>query len=62
MDRLLEEYAEEKHYVETEKPYWINLYGGTAFSGELRYRLENYFPEAHYEFAVEQVLEQELTQ
>jgi len=46
--------------VEEEKPYWMNLTGGTSFSGELRYELENYFPEAHYKLAVDQALEDEL--
>jgi len=46
--------------VEEEKPYWMNLTGGTTFSGELRYELENYFPEAHYKKAVDQALEDEL--
>jgi hypothetical protein len=39
--------------VEEEKPYWMNLTGGTTFSGELRYELENYFPEAHYKKAID---------
>ncbi|MXR40072.1 hypothetical protein GRX01_01685 [Halobaculum sp. WSA2] len=34
--------------MEEEKPYWMNLTGGTTFSGMLRFKLENYFPEAHY--------------
>jgi hypothetical protein len=54
----LEEYVEEKRYVEEEKPYWMNLTGGTSFSGELRYELENYFPEAHYKLAVDQAFEE----
>jgi len=32
----------------------MNLTGGTRFSGELRFELENYFPEAHYEMAIDQ--------
>ncbi|WP_089386095.1 hypothetical protein [Halorubrum vacuolatum] len=40
--------------MEEEKPYWMNLTGGTSFSGELRYELENYFPEAHYKKAIDQ--------
>lgn len=32
----------------------MNLTGGTRFSGELRYELENYFPEAHYKKAIDQ--------
>ena len=39
--------------MEEEKPYWMNLTGGTTFSGELRYELENYFPEAHYKKAID---------
>ena len=31
----------------------MNLVGGTSFSGELRYDLENYFPEAHYKRAID---------
>jgi len=44
--------------VEEEKPYWMNLTGGTAFSGELRYELENYFPAAHYEKAIDQAFQE----
>lgn len=33
----------------------MNLTGGTRFSGFLRYELENYFPEAHYRKAIEQI-------
>ena len=43
--------------MEKEKPYWLNLTGGTRFSGELRFELENYFPEAHYKQAVDQAFE-----
>ena len=50
---------EQKRYVEEEKPYWMNLTGGTSFSGELRYELENYFPEAHYKKAIDRALEDE---
>ena len=35
----------------------MNLTGGTRFSGELRFELENYFPEAHYKQAVDQAFE-----
>jgi len=35
--------------VEEEKPYWMNLTGGTTFSGPLRYELE-----------IEEVVEDEL--
>jgi len=52
---LLREYTEQKQYVESEKPYWINLTGGTTFSGPLRYQLENYFPETHYKKAVDHI-------
>jgi len=45
--------------VEEEKPYWMNLTGGTTFSGPLQYKLENYFPEAHYKKAVDQAFEEE---
>ena len=31
----------------------MNITGGTSFSGPLRYELENYFPEAHYERAID---------
>jgi len=44
--------------VEEKKPYWMNLTGGTTFSGPLRYELENYFPEAHYKKAVDQAFEE----
>jgi len=43
--------------VEEEKPYWMNLTGGTTFSGPLRYELENYFPEAHYKKAIDQAFQ-----
>jgi len=45
--------------VEEEKPYWMNLTGGTSFSGPLRFELENYFPEAHYKQAIDQAFEEE---
>lgn len=37
----------------------MNLTGGTSFSGELRYELENYFPEAHYQKAIDHALQSE---
>jgi len=37
----------------------MNLTGGTTFSGELRYELENYFPDAHYRKAIQQAREEE---
>jgi hypothetical protein len=51
----LEVFRRERRYVEEEKPYWVNLTGGTRFSGPLQYELENYFPEAHYRRAIEQI-------
>jgi len=36
----------------------MNLTGGTTFSGELRYELENYFPDAHYRKAIKQAEEE----
>jgi hypothetical protein len=56
-ERLIQEYVDEKQFVDKEKPYWMNLTGGTAFAGELRYELENYFPEAHYKQAIDQALQ-----
>ena len=56
---MIKEYTEEKMFVEEEKPYWLNLTGGTTFSGELRFELENYFPEAHYKRAVDKAFEEE---
>jgi len=53
VQELIDEYAEQRRYVEEEKPYWMNLTGGTSFAGPLRYELENYFPEAHYERAID---------
>lgn len=44
--------------MEEEKPYWMNLTGGTSFSGPLRYELENYFPEAHYKKAIDQTFQE----
>lgn len=35
----------------------MNLTGGTTFSGELRFKLENYFPEAHYKKAIDKAFE-----
>jgi len=40
----------------------MNLTGGTTFSGELRYELENYFPEAHYKKAIDQAFEKQAEQ
>ena len=59
VDQLLDEYVQQKQYVEEEKPYWMNLTGGTRFSGELRYELENYFPEAHYNKAIDQAFQEQ---
>jgi len=36
----------------------MNLTGGTNTSGELRYELENYFPDVHYRKAIEQLEQQ----
>jgi len=58
VEELLEEYAEFRRREER-KPYWMNLTGGTAWSGELRYELEHYSPEAHYREAISEKLEQE---
>jgi hypothetical protein len=55
----LEEYVEEKQYVEEEKPYWMNLTGGTSFSGPLRFELENYFPEGHYKQAIDEAFQEQ---
>lgn len=55
---LIDEFFEQKQYVEEEKPYWINLTGGTTHSGPLRYELENYFPEAHYRKAIDQAFQE----
>jgi hypothetical protein len=45
--------------VDEEKPYWMNLTGGTGFSGPLRFELENYFPDAHYRQAIDQAFREE---
>lgn len=45
--------------MEDDKPYWMNLTGGTSSSGPLRFELENYFPEAHYKQAIDQAFEKE---
>jgi hypothetical protein len=45
--------------VEEDKPYWMNLTGGTSFSGPLRFELENYFPEAHYKQAIDHAFQEE---
>lgn len=62
VDALIDEYAEQKQYVEEEKPYWMNLTGGTRFSGKLRFKLENYCPEAHYEKAIDQAFQEKAAQ
>lgn len=36
----------------------MNLTGGTSFSGELRFELENHFPEAHYKKAIDKAFRQ----
>jgi len=38
----------------------MSLISGTTFSGELRYELENYFPDAHYRKAISQAQKEEL--
>ncbi|MDY6778056.1 MAG: hypothetical protein SVU32_05280 [Candidatus Nanohaloarchaea archaeon] len=45
-------YEERKQYVAEEKPYWLNLRHPRR--GEMRYELNNYFPDAHYRKAVEE--------
>jgi hypothetical protein len=45
--------------VEEEKPYWMDLTGGTSFSGPLRFELENYFPEAHYKQAIDRAFREQ---
>ena len=37
----------------------MNLTGGTSLSGPLRCELENYFPAAHYEKAIDEAFEEE---
>ena len=37
----------------------MNLTGGTKASGELRFELENYFPEAHYKQAIDKAFQEE---
>lgn len=51
----VDSYLERKRFVEEEKPYWLNVRGGTRFSGELRFSLENYFPDAHYRSALDEL-------
>ena len=53
-DELIEEYLEEREYVENRKPYWLFV---DAQDG-IEYSLFNYFPEAHYKAAIDQVFEQ----
>lgn len=53
-DELLNEYVEQKQYVEDEKPYWLSLRHPRR--EEMQWDLFNYFPEAHYEMAVDQAL------
>jgi hypothetical protein len=38
------------------------LIGGTNTSGELRFKLENYFPEAHYKKAIDHAFQEEAEQ
>ena len=50
---LADEYAEMKHYVEHEKPYW--LYLDACRDREMRWVLFNYFPAAHYQLALREL-------
>lgn len=59
LQAILDNYVEERRYVEDEKPEWLNLRGGTASSGELRFEAETYFPEAHYSKAIARELERQ---
>ena len=54
IDNLLEEYTETQQYVEEEKPYWLFL----DAQDELKWRLFNYFPAAHYKKAIDQAFEE----
>jgi len=51
---LIDEYLEEKEYVENRKPYWVFV---DAYDG-IEYSLFNYFPEAHYKAAIDYAFEQ----
>jgi hypothetical protein len=53
-DSLIDEYLEEKEYVENRKPYWLFV---DAQDG-IEYGLFNYFPEAHYKNAIDQAFKQ----
>jgi hypothetical protein len=46
---LLNEYHAEKRYVDEEKPYWLVL----DAEDELSWELFNYFPDAHYRQAID---------
>ena len=51
---MIDEYLEEKEYVENRKPYWVFV---DAHDG-IEYSLFNYFPEAHYKAAIDHAFEQ----
>ncbi|MFB6076904.1 MAG: hypothetical protein ABEK12_02135 [Candidatus Nanohaloarchaea archaeon] len=53
---LAVEYAEMKRYVEHEKPYWLSL--RHPRDGEMQWGLFNYFPEAHYQQALDDTYNQ----
>lgn len=53
IEDLEEERNDLKSYVEERKPYWMNLRHPRG--QEMRFELDNYFPDAHYEKAIEQL-------
>ena len=54
----MKEYTEQKEYVENRKPYWLNLRHPRR--DEMRFELNNYFPDAHYRRAIKRAQEDQL--
>jgi hypothetical protein len=54
VDDLIDEFLEEKEYVEFRKPYWLFL----DSQEEMEWGLFNYFPEAHYKKAIDQAFQE----
>lgn len=51
LDELRDEYARQKEFTTERKPYW--LFVDAARDESLSYGLFNYFPEAHYQKAID---------
>lgn len=53
---LIDEYVEQKEFVEKKKPYWLSFEAPRR--SKTGYFLFNYFPAAHYEKAIDQAFEE----